>query len=141
MDVTKICSRCKVQHPINSFYVDKARKDGYSPWCKRCHSQNAAKWQKNNPQRNRDIRRKAKWTQRGMTFSIPDYNKMLEAQNECCKICGRHQSLFKTRLHVDHDHKTGRVRGLLCSLCNGHILVVLESYANLIPKALEYLNG
>lgn len=46
------------------------------------------------------------------------YNKLLAKQKECCAICGRHQSNFKNRLHIDHDHKTGIIRGLLCAGCN-----------------------
>lgn len=41
-----------------------------------------------------------------------------DAQNACCAICSRSESEFKNRLAVDHNHKTGRVRGLLCFQCN-----------------------
>ena len=45
-----------------------------------------------------------------------DYDRMLAAQGGVCAICG---SPPKTRrLHVDHDHATGKVRGLLCHRCN-----------------------
>jgi hypothetical protein len=46
------------------------------------------------------------------------YNAMFEAQGGCCAICGKHQSEFKQRLHVDHNHRTGTVRALLCKQCN-----------------------
>lgn len=52
---------------------------------------------------------------------LEDYNRMFAKQNGCCKICGKHQSGFKKRLFVDHDHKTGRIRGLLCFKCNAGI--------------------
>lgn len=45
-----------------------------------------------------------------------DYNAMLAAQGGGCAICGNPPKT--RRLHVDHDHKTGRVRGLLCFRCN-----------------------
>lgn len=41
-----------------------------------------------------------------------------DAQNQCCAICTKHESQFKKRLAVDHNHKTGKVRGLLCYRCN-----------------------
>lgn len=45
-----------------------------------------------------------------------EYDRLLAAQGGGCAICG---ALPKTRrLHVDHDHRTGRVRGLLCHRCN-----------------------
>jgi len=45
-----------------------------------------------------------------------DYERMLAAQGDGCAICGNPPRT--RRLHVDHDHKTGAVRGLLCFRCN-----------------------
>jgi len=50
-----------------------------------------------------------------------DYDVMYEKQKGCCDICRRHQSEFKNRLAVDHDHETGKIRGLLCMVCNTHL--------------------
>jgi hypothetical protein len=50
----------------------------------------------------------------GMT--LEDYGHMLEAQGGVCAVCGRPPS--EISLHVDHDHDTGRIRGLLCFRCN-----------------------
>lgn len=44
--------------------------------------------------------------------------KLYDKQKGCCYICGKHESNFAKRLAVDHNHKTGRVRGLLCYRCN-----------------------
>ena len=44
--------------------------------------------------------------------------KLSDAQNGCCAICGKAEALFKNRLAVDHNHRTGKVRGLLCYRCN-----------------------
>jgi hypothetical protein len=51
-------------------------------------------------------------------LSLDDYNSMLIAQDYKCAICGVHQDNLKKRLHLDHDHITGQVRGLLCGHCN-----------------------
>ena len=48
-------------------------------------------------------------------ITIADYNAMLEEQRGCCALCGKPVG---EKLAVDHDHTTGRVRGLLCILCN-----------------------
>lgn len=45
-----------------------------------------------------------------------EYERLLEAQNGGCAICGNPPKT--RRLHVDHNHRTGRVRGLLCFRCN-----------------------
>jgi len=72
-------------------------------------------------------------------ISISDWNDMFAAQNGCCAICGRHQSDFKNRFHVDHCHETGKIRGLLCSNCNTAI-GKLGSDTDLIRRAMNYLS-
>ncbi len=46
------------------------------------------------------------------------YNAQFAEQNGCCMICGLHESEFETRLHIDHNHETGKLRALLCTNCN-----------------------
>jgi hypothetical protein len=52
----------------------------------------------------------------GITIDI--YNQMFEDQKGYCAMCGTHQSEFKRKLSVDHNHTTGKIRGLLCTGCN-----------------------
>jgi len=63
---------------------------------------------------------------------------MLEEQNNLCKICGKDKSLFKRRFSVDHCHKTGRNRGLLCLKCNMG-LGAYDEDIDTMHKAIEYL--
>ena len=64
------------------------------------------------------------WAQYGITktdglrFTQECYRNLYKKQNGRCAICSRHSSLFVKDLAVDHDHKTGFVRGLLCIRCN-----------------------
>lgn len=51
-------------------------------------------------------------------ISLDEYNTIFQAQQGKCLICKRHQIEIGTRLYVDHDHITGKVRGLLCPSCN-----------------------
>ena len=72
-------------------------------------------------------------------LSRPAYDALVEAQGGRCKICGRTpsgQRNFK-RLHVDHNHETGEVRGLLCPRCNVAVGFV-ESHEN-IEEVVDYL--
>lgn len=64
-------------------------------------------------------------------LTISDYDAMLAGQNGGCALCGRTNRNGK-RLHVDHCHETGRVRGLLCSRCNTAIGLLLHD-----PKILR----
>lgn len=62
---------------------------------------------------------------------------MLEAQDGGCAICGRPPK--NQRLSVDHDHKTGLVRGLLCWTCNHRVLGNVRDNVELLMKAAAYL--
>lgn len=68
-------------------------------------------------------------------ITLEQYNQMLESQDESCRLCGRRDI---KKLHVDHDHKTGRVRGLLCSSCNMGLGLFADDF-ELLQKAIEYL--
>lgn len=65
------------------------------------------------------LRGKAKDIERTYGITLNEYEKLYRSQNGMCAIC-HHPEPTKGRLFlaVDHDHKTGRVRGLLCSKCN-----------------------
>jgi len=69
-------------------------------------------------------------------ISLEEYEKKLKEQNYCCAICNRHESKFKRKLSVDHDHKTGKVRDLLCAGCNVDVSVVEDR----LEEMLNYLN-
>lgn len=71
-------------------------------------------------------------------LQIEDYNKMYSEQNGRCKICSRHQIDFSKRLAVDHCHKTGKVRGLLCNACNASLGLLQENEQSLL-KMLLYI--
>ena len=60
---------------------------------------------------------------------------MLEHQNECCLICNKND---EKALCVDHCHKTGKVRGLLCNKCN-KALGLFNDNIELIKVAASYL--
>jgi Recombination endonuclease VII len=72
-------------------------------------------------------------------IDIETYERMMEEQNHRCKLCGRQRDKRK-RLAVDHDHATGRVRGLLCTFCN---LMVgrIDADQTLASRLQEYCYG
>lgn len=68
-------------------------------------------------------------------ISLQDFKKMLIKQKHCCKIC----KVIDVTLAVDHCHKTGKVRGLLCGKCNKG-LGLFNDNSKLLLKAIKYLN-
>ena len=76
---------------------------------------------------------------RAYGISLEDYTEMLSEQEGCCAICMRHHSLFTRKLSVDHDHQTGKIRGLLCKDCNTSLGQFNDDVDTLL-KAVSYLN-
>ncbi len=68
-----------------------------------------------------------------------DYNYMYDKQAGRCGICGKHQQELKRRLSVDHNHKTGQVRGLLCTNCNFTVGIVETNDIDRINRYLAVM--
>ena len=71
-------------------------------------------------------------------ISLNQYKEMFDDQFGVCAVCGSGPTTKKS-LSVDHNHKTGKVRGLLCGNCNTAIGLFKENL-NLLISSYEYLN-
>ena len=90
------------------------------------------KWYLDNKEKVAAMQRKAAYG-----ISTEEYDKLKESQNNLCAIC---QVKFEVAvLVVDHCHKTGKVRGLLCHSCNKGI-GFLQDDPKLLQKAVRYLS-
>lgn len=80
--------------------------------------------------------------QYGLTY--PEVKKLRENQDHLCAICSTEGFMMNTRvksaLNVDHDHKTGKVRGLLCHNCN-RALGLFKDSIEILKAAIKYLEG
>lgn len=72
-------------------------------------------------------------------ITLAQYEQMLADQGGGCAICERPASSMPTRLHVDHDHKTQLVRGLLCWWCNRKSLPGVKDDADRAERTAVYL--
>jgi hypothetical protein len=138
----RTCSVCQTIKPTREFrnrtwnnYLGHRR--GYSSQCKKClqkirRKRRAGLKQKDIEKFRKQHRRRNIKTMYGLTEEV--YDNMVAAQNNCCAICG--DKFIKTP-HVDHDHETGKVRGLLCHHCN----VSLGGFKTIqnLKHAIEYL--
>lgn len=59
-----------------------------------------------------------KYLQKKYGITLAQYDVMLAKQNDCCALCGKHKSLSKHPLHVEHNHRSGKIRSLCCYYCN-----------------------
>jgi hypothetical protein len=136
----KVCRTCKQEKPLEEFSFQKVRGRRYFFLdCKKCRAAASVMKRHGKPEKYRAQVRKSLLKRRyGITPA--DYNRMLQNQGHKCAICkteGAGRSGAQ-RLAVDHDHKTGATRGLLCHRCNiglGHFFDTPE----LIRNALKYL--
>lgn len=102
--------------------------------CKPCYMQQyLAEYVR--PKESMDRRRSGAWASRGIKLTVAEYESLLAAQEGRCAICRE----FK-KLAVDHDHETGKVRGLLCDYCNRRLLTERHT-VELLQRAITYLRA
>ncbi len=150
----KTCKTCLCDFSLDEFHNSRGWKDGKVPHCKTCEKSR----KKEDYLKDRDNRlEKAKtnyWNNRagarangikrryGITWD--DYLDLYNKHAGCCHICAVPLELFGSDKHkvaqVDHCHKTGKVRGLLCTACNTG-LGNFKDDVNLLSKVIGYLTN
>lgn len=157
----KKCSRCKKSFPSSGFHRNRSRRDGHDDYCKSCRREASAEYNKDHPlvvRRSREryynknldkikAKSRSKYDattgrdlrlKRAYGISLATYDKILASQNNTCAICGATPN--GRRLAVDHDHRTGKIRGLLCVGCNRGIGYFKDS-PKLLLLASRYLQS
>jgi hypothetical protein len=115
-------------------------RDKHHGGCRSCTRRRIKQWNNNNLDKLKEMWRKACWKQKGIHITKEHYDKLFLKQNKCCAICNTLAKGLKRRLDVDHNHKTGKVRGLLCAGCNIG-LGRFKDNSSLLKKAAVYLNA
>lgn len=129
----KRCPKCGGTKPLSEFYAMKT--GGVGAYCKPCTKADVHRWIRENPDKfRRNMRRSVLKRKYGLTED--DYSQILIAQNGRCPIC--QADLAETSVAVDHCHKTGRVRGILCHRCNRTIGLFADDPSRL-RAAVAYL--
>lgn len=145
--LVKTCLGCKKFKSLDQFFPLKTGKDGLHPRCKACHRLEGRDRYKNGGKDKRDlVKLKDQTLMRKYGLTVQEFNAMLLGQNGVCAICKKpnlsidHRSKKPRDLSVDHDHKTGKVRKLLCMNCNRGI-GYLKDDPELLKRAAEYVEG
>lgn len=130
----KVCFGCKKAFSNDKFYYNKITKTFSSCYCKKCHKNKSRIWRAKNRDKYRNYRLK-------FTYGVDanEYQKRYKNQNGCCAIC-QNPNLSGKWFNVDHDHKTGKVRGLLCDCCNW-LLGNAKDNIGTLQRAVDYLEG
>lgn len=114
--------------------------------------ENVRKWAHDNPDRKRRSdaaaqrrslpeNRRARTLRNRFGITQDDYLSMLEKQNGKCAICGMAVEEYNQKhFHIDHDHNTGKIRGLLCFRCN-YCIGWMGENVDILERAIQYLKG
>lgn len=148
---SKKCNKCFCDKQLMDFFKDKNTKDGYTHTCKVCRTAAASAWNiahpdrvrrndkngsKNSPEKHRNNQLRIKF---GINHS--NYEQMLEKQRGVCSICKSDKpGGYGKHFNIDHDHVTGKIRGLLCSNCNTG-LGLFQDRIEILQNAITYLIG
>jgi len=101
-------------------------------------SERQKQWSKNNEEKRKYQKRKSKLK---IAYGITpeQVGEMIKSQNSRCAICGtENPGGTHNKWNIDHDHKTGKVRGILCHYCNVTLGNVNDSVV-ILEKMIEYL--
>ena len=145
------CTQCGKKMEVDNFYRSRNSKKGFVAPCKKC----VLKRHKDNQGTSEERGRVNKWrksakglvscyradVKKAYGVSLERLRGMMDSQLGCCNICG--ESLIVPEspkaYSIDHNHKTGEVRGLLCNQCNLG-LGQFKDNPYLLIKAAEYLS-
>ncbi|MEA2717977.1 MAG: hypothetical protein QOI99_2294 [Actinomycetota bacterium] len=162
----KICRKCGLEKPLTDFYRAAGTRDGLRGDCKACFQARAKaryplvreeriaaaqKWRDDTPDRYRANQRRTRSSPEGKArqraghlkrkygVTIEQYDELLVSQGGRCAIC-RREPRPDSSLHLDHDHESGQLRGILCFRCN-NALGDFDDDASLLHAAVRYLES
>lgn len=127
-DGMKWCPSCGGHLPVEAFGRNRSSGDGRTAYCKPCHNEigRVNRTRRHGSTREYHLRRR-------YGIGVAEYDAMVEAQGGLCALCKERKPQ-----HVDHDHLTNQIRGVLCSCCNQGLGNFRDSVASL-REAIDYL--
>ena len=129
----KQCPCCNKFKYVEDFNKCAKRKDGLQYKCRQCEKE-----ERQHPRRKR--KQKIAQIKRDYKLGTSEYLKLYKSQKGLCAICGDKDRAKGKYLAIDHDHKSGIVRGLLCSNCNCALGLMGENVQTL-TCAINYLKS
>lgn len=141
--MTKTCGACKRELPTSSFYPKRRGEEiGCSHRCKSCESIRSKQRVESETSAERETRlstQRAWWFKSQYGITVEEFNQMVDIQGGRCACCKREPQGKGAAavLNVDHDHVTGRVRGLLCNPCN-QAMGLMKDNPVMIRQLLKY---
>jgi hypothetical protein len=165
----KKCIKCGVEQPLTGYYPCITTKDGVRNVCKKCmlvasklwNKSNPAsrlesairwqkahpdkkkkfhiRWRKTNPEKYKECSKRAA-LRRNYGLTLESYIDLLEKHGKKCAICGKNLLPTRNNTCLDHNHKTGKLRGFLCNRHN-ILLSVADDNPEILKLAIKYLES
>jgi len=144
MAKTKVCKTCQEALPLEEFHAHPLARDGKQPSCKGCHNKmSMARYQAMTPEQKAKRVATIKARKYGMT--LEEMQEYVNGHDDNCDVCGQpdlthRKATWTNNLTFDHDHVSGRMRGMLCSTCNVALGQTGDDPERL-RKLADYLEG
>ena len=139
------CIDCESVKSVSEFYHRKRMYVTTGLPMRQTHCKSCTKKRSNLRRESKSLREQDKNKSRFSKYGIgtEEYNRMYIKQKEVCRMCKKRRPQTRKNgevidLHIDHNHKTGRVRGLLCTYCNNSLGMLEESVERFF-RAIIYI--
>jgi hypothetical protein len=142
-----ICAKCSIPKDPSLFYRDNKKKNGLQSYCKDCCNLSSINYYKAHPEKERARSKRYAignpnkvigWAlQSRYGITLEERDSLLLHQGGVCAICKK--LIVPGSPCVDHNHQTGKIRGVLCNPCNRGIAFLKEDIA-ILQNAILYLN-
>lgn len=125
--MNKVCIKCNIEKEESLSFYKRSKSKGYDSTCKECTIARSRKNELARKEKDPELAKRKKHSIRLKSkygLSLEEWDMMYKEQNGVCYLCFRENPKHIGFLYVDHDHKTGKIRKLLCITCNtflGHI--------------------
>jgi len=133
---TKTCSHCKTRKTLKKFHKNKTSKDGYHHYCKTC--KNDTRKLKYSSDESYRLKLSLKTKQNTYNLTDAEIKYLFDSYTSCCICFDPFKS--KRNTFIDHDHNTGKIRGLLCPSCNT-ALGLFKDNVSILKSAIIYLTS
>jgi hypothetical protein len=140
-DEGRVCAKCKEFKSWDCYSNNKIGKNGRYSQCKPCKSaynRVAERARKASQPKESYEKRREKLLKWSYGITSEKFDAMLAEQNYCCAICSAKENKVNKHFFVDHCHKNGRIRGLLCFHCNT-LLGMAKDNTQILEAAILYL--
>lgn len=144
---TRVCTKCRRTLSLDAYSLNRLSKTILRRRCDQCYSSPAARWTSLNPSKAKEAAKRHRESGKARAHRLRtrngidplEYDRLFFQQQGKCAICGTEKPGGNSpHFHIDHNHESGKIRGLLCTNCNRGIGYFSDNIRRM-RRAIEYL--